>query len=177
LIECHDITCHDILVVNIGTPEVKLTSQILTLIPTLQPAEKCSWLWTGEYVETNSNIQGINQSMDKIVEITVPGILRELANPEMTCVRMRSDINSDKFFALNNLGNTWIIEEAALSLACNTLWRKACKNNITLKSIIHLATPSDPSTFPYSLADGVSYIIFLSTVLIQLSRFNRCCLH
>jgi hypothetical protein len=160
LIEHHGITRYDILVTNIGTPEVKLTGQILTLIPTFQPAEQRSWLWTGEYIKMKSDIQGINQSTDKIVEITVPGILVELVNPEMTCVRMRSDINSDKFFASNNLRNTWIIEEAALSLACNTLWRKACKNNITLKSIIHLATPSDPSTFPYSLADGVSYIIF-----------------
>ncbi|KAG2347092.1 hypothetical protein BDR05DRAFT_945481 [Suillus weaverae] len=159
LIEHHSITHHDILVMNIGTPEVKLTSQILTLIPTFQPAEQHSWLWTGEYIKTKSNIQGINQSMDKIVEITVPRILVELANPETTCIHMHSDINADKFFALNNLGNTWIIKEAALSLACNTLWCKACENNITLKSIIHLATPSDPSTFLYSLADGSTGIV------------------
>lgn len=112
-------------------------------------------VWTGEYVKTKSDIQGINQSTDKIVEITVLVILVELVNPETTCVRMRNDINSDKFFALNNLGNTWIIEESALSLACNTLWRKACEHCITLKPIVHLAAPSDPSTFPYSLADGV----------------------
>ncbi|KAG1763515.1 hypothetical protein EV702DRAFT_1220308 [Suillus placidus] len=159
LIEHHGITRHDILVANIGTPEVKLTGQILTLIPTFQPAEQCSWLWTGEYVKMKSDIQGINQSTDKIVEITVPGILVELANPETTCVRMHSNINSDNFFALNNLGNTWIIEEAALSFACNTLWRKACENNIILKSIIHLATPSDPSTFLYSLADGSTGVV------------------
>ncbi|KAG2338518.1 hypothetical protein BDR05DRAFT_951816, partial [Suillus weaverae] len=159
LIEHHGITRHDILVANIGTPEVKLTGQILTLIPTFQPAEQRSWLWTGEYVKMKSDIQGINQSTDKIVEIMVPGILVELANPETTCVRMRSNINSDNFFALNNLGNTWIIEEAALSFACNTLWRKACENNIILKSIIHLATPSDPSTFLYSLADGSTGVV------------------
>ncbi|KIK31976.1 hypothetical protein CY34DRAFT_19394 [Suillus luteus UH-Slu-Lm8-n1] len=57
LIEHHGITCHDILVANIGTPE-----------------------------ESTSR---------------------------------RSPIF--KAFALNNLGNTWIIEEAALSLACDTI--------------------------------------------------------
>jgi hypothetical protein len=176
LIECHGITHHDILVANIGTPEVKLTSQILTLIPTFQPAEQRSWLWTGEYIKTKSNIQGINQSMDKIVETTMPGILIELTNPETTCVRMRSDINSDKFFALNNLGNTWIIEEAALSLACNTGARPAritshsSPLSILLLLQIHLLSRTHLQMVCLTL-------FFLSTVLIRLSRFNRRCLH
>ena len=49
---------------------------------------------------------------------------------------MRDDINSDKFFALNNLGNTWIIEESAVSLACDTLWRNACEHSISIKNIL-----------------------------------------
>ncbi|KAG1863130.1 hypothetical protein F4604DRAFT_2030060 [Suillus subluteus] len=158
-IEHHSITRHDILASNIRTPDVKLTGQILTLIPTHQPAEQRSWLWTGDYVKTRSEIQGIKQTTEKVVEITVPGLLVELVNPETTCVRMRDDINSDKFFALNNLGNTWIIEELALSLACDTLWRNACEHSISIKNILHIPTPSDPSMFPYALPDGSAGIV------------------
>ncbi|KAG1796728.1 uncharacterized protein HD556DRAFT_1441420 [Suillus plorans] len=158
-IEHHSITCHHILASNVCTPDVKLTGQILTLIPTHQPVEQCSWLWMGDYVKTRSEIQGIKQTTEKVVEITAPGLLVELVNPETTCVRMRNDINSDKFFALNNLGNTWIIEELALSLACDTLWRNACGHSISIKNILHIPTPSDPSMFPYTLPDGSAGII------------------
>ncbi|KAG1749180.1 hypothetical protein EDD22DRAFT_958083 [Suillus occidentalis] len=158
-IEHHSITHHHILASNICTPNVQLTGQILTLIPMHQPLEQCSWLWTRDYVKTCSKIQGIKQTTDKVIEITVPGRLVELINPEMTCIHMCTDINSDKFVALNNLRNMWIIEESALSLACDTLWHTVCKHSITIKNILSVPTPSDPSMFPYALADGSTGIV------------------
>jgi hypothetical protein len=125
-----------------------------------QPVEQHSWLWMGDYVKTCSEIQGIKQTTEKVVEITAPGLLVELVNPETMCVHMRDVINSNKFFALNNLGNMWIIEESALSLACDTLWCNTCEHSISIKNILHISTPSDPSMFPYALPDG-KFQIFL----------------
>ncbi|KAG2127740.1 hypothetical protein BD769DRAFT_1387674 [Suillus cothurnatus] len=96
---------------------------------------------------------------EKVVEITAPGLLVELVNPKTTCVCMHDDINSNKFFTLNNLGNMWIIEESALYLACDTLWCNACEHSISIKNILHISTPSDPSMFPYALPDGSAGII------------------
>ncbi|KAG0692593.1 hypothetical protein DFH29DRAFT_882269 [Suillus ampliporus] len=159
LIEHNGITRHDILIPNVCTPNVKLTGQILALVPTRKPAVEHSWLWTGDYVKTNSEIQGINQMMEKIIEITVPGVLVELVNPDTTCVRLHDDINSDDFIALNNIGNTWVVEESALTLACDVLWTKACEHSISVKSILHVPTLSNPSVFPYALPDGSAGIV------------------
>lgn len=110
-------------------------------------------------MKTNSEIQGTNHHTEKIVEITVPGLLVELVNPDTTCIRFCDDVNSDDFIALNNIGNTWIIAESALTLACDVLWAKACEHSITVKSILHVPPPSDPSIFPYALPDGKSIIL------------------
>jgi hypothetical protein len=160
LIEHHGIMCHDILIPNICTAHVKLTGQILTLLPTRQPAEQHSWLWIGDYIKTSSNIQGISYLTEKVVGILVSGLLVELINLETMCVRLRNDINSNHFHALNNIKNTWVVEESALSFACDALWSKAHKNLILLKTIIQVLSPADPSTFPYALPDG-KYQIFL----------------
>ncbi|KAG2123869.1 hypothetical protein DEU56DRAFT_759898 [Suillus clintonianus] len=41
-----------------------------------------SWLWTGNYVTTNLEIQGTMQTMEKVVKITVLGRLIKLVNPK-----------------------------------------------------------------------------------------------
>ncbi|KAG1785191.1 uncharacterized protein HD556DRAFT_1450943 [Suillus plorans] len=54
----------------------------------------------------------------------------------------------------HSTGNTGIIDESALALACNALWAKACEHSITVKSILHISSgPSDLSVFPYALPD------------------------
>ncbi|KAG1730825.1 uncharacterized protein EDB91DRAFT_1019981, partial [Suillus paluster] len=63
-IEHHSIMHHHILASNVCAPDVKITGQILTLIPTHQPVEQHSWLWMGDY-ETYSEIQGIKQTTER----------------------------------------------------------------------------------------------------------------
>ncbi|KAG2340488.1 hypothetical protein BDR05DRAFT_1002487 [Suillus weaverae] len=95
LIEHHEIMCHNILIPNICTAHIRLTGQILSLLPMHQPAEQCSWLWTGDYIKMNLTIQGISHLTEKVIEILVHGLLVELVNPETTCVYLQDDINSN----------------------------------------------------------------------------------
>ncbi|KAG2053524.1 hypothetical protein BDR06DRAFT_972303 [Suillus hirtellus] len=85
-----------------GNLSIDRSEFIASVLPRL--IVNCSWLWMGDYVKMCSEIQGIKQTTEEVVEITVPGLL---------------------FFTLNNLWNTWIIEELALSLTSDTLWHNA----------------------------------------------------
>jgi hypothetical protein len=159
LIEHHSTTRHKIAIPDLCMPNMKLASQILTLVPTRQPlAEQRQWLWSGNYVKTSSNIMGISKTTEKIIEVTVPGLLMQLVNPDTTCVRFCDNVDSDDFCALNNIGNTWAVGESALTLACDTLWSKACEHDIALKAILQVPSPCTPSDFPYLLPDGLFMI-------------------
>lgn len=159
LIEHHSTTCHEIAIPDLCTPNVKLAGQILTLVPTRQPlAEQRQWLWSGNYVKTSSDIMGISKTTEKIIEVTVPGLLVQLVNPDTTCVCFCDDVDSDDFCALNNIGNTWAIGESALALTCDTLWSKACEHDIALKVILQVPSPCTPSDFPYLLPNGLFMI-------------------
>jgi hypothetical protein len=141
---------------------VKLIGQISTLVLTHQPlAEQHSRLWSGNYVKTSSKIMGILKTTEKIIEITVPGLLMQLVNPDTTCVCFCDDVDSDGFCTLNNIGNTWVVRESALTLACDTLWSKACKHDIALKAILQVPCPCTPSDFPYLLPDGLFMILLV----------------
>ncbi|KAG2123526.1 hypothetical protein BD769DRAFT_1389149 [Suillus cothurnatus] len=122
----HATTYHETAIPDLCTPNVKLIGQISTLVLTHQPlAEQHSRLWSGKYVKTSSKIMGILKTTEKIVEITVPGLLVQLVNPDTTCFCFCDDVDSDDFCTLNNIGNTWVVGESALTLACDTLWSKA----------------------------------------------------
>ncbi|KAG0697507.1 hypothetical protein DFH29DRAFT_1003682 [Suillus ampliporus] len=84
--------------------------------------------------------------MEKIIEITVLGVLVNLSTQIPHVSALHDDINSDDFIALNNIGNTWVVEESALTLACR-------------QSILHVPTLSNPSVFPYALPDGSAGIV------------------
>ncbi|KAG1821706.1 uncharacterized protein BJ212DRAFT_1477557 [Suillus subaureus] len=160
LIKHHATTRHKIAIPDLCTPNVKLVGQILTLVPTCQPLpEQHSWFWSGNYVKTSSEIMGISKTTEKIVEITVPGLLVQLINPDTTCVCFHDDVNSDDFCALNNIGNTWAVGESALTLTCDTLWSKACEHDIALKAILQVPSPCAPSDFSYLLPNGSLAII------------------
>ncbi|KAG1789479.1 hypothetical protein EV424DRAFT_1550168 [Suillus variegatus] len=149
----------NIAVMKMPRSTAKITRQLLTVIPTHpSPDVPQSFLWDGGYMKARSIIQGTNESTAWIVVVTVPGALVEPVNPEPTLIRLRDDVNNDKFCQVNGGQSTWQISREALQAACDLLWAKAVEIKVTLKTIAAV-TPSDVKRFPYQLSDGTPAIL------------------
>ncbi|KIK44260.1 hypothetical protein CY34DRAFT_23175 [Suillus luteus UH-Slu-Lm8-n1] len=114
------------------------------------------FLWNGGYVKSHSTIQGTSDSTERVVVVSVPGSLVEPINPEPTFIRLRDDINSDDFVEIKGGQSTWQVSQGALEAACGLLWEKSLETSVPPKSMVSV-TPSDTKTFPYQLADGMSF--------------------
>ncbi|KAG1817912.1 hypothetical protein EV424DRAFT_1347798 [Suillus variegatus] len=136
----------------------KLTSVLNLPSVTAIIAPQGSFLWDGGYVTARSIIQGTNESTARIVVVTIPGALVEPVNPEPTFIRLRDNVNSDKFCQVNGGQSTWQISREALQAAYDLLWAKAVEIKVTLKTIAAV-TPSDVKRFPYQLSDGTPAIL------------------
>jgi hypothetical protein len=156
---------------------VKITGQLLTVVPTHSvPDVPQSFLWDGGYVTARSIIQGTDESTARIVVVTVPGALVEPVNPEPTFIRLRDDVNSNEFCQVNSGQSTWQISREALQVACDLLWAKAGEIKATLKTIAAV-TPSDAKSFPYQLSDGKFWmrcLLILSNVIHRYSCHSFC---
>ncbi|KAG2116646.1 uncharacterized protein F5147DRAFT_649104 [Suillus discolor] len=137
----------------------KITGQLLSLVATdPSPDSSQSFLWDGGYIKAHSIIQGTLEHTEHVVMVTVPGSLVEPVNPEATFIRLRDDVNTDKFTQVHGSQSTWKISQDIMQAACELLWAKANELKVTLKSIA-VIIPSDPNMFPYRLPDGTPAVI------------------
>ncbi|KAJ7872497.1 hypothetical protein B0H14DRAFT_2721869 [Mycena olivaceomarginata] len=96
---------------------------------------------------------------DKVVLVSVPGVLTELVNPVMVDASIRLGKQASR---INSLCQSWEIDDQQLGLIAELLWGCAVENNITAKSII---TVSASPTFQYVFDDGNPAL--LSTIPTQ----------
>jgi hypothetical protein len=112
-----------------------------------------AWIWNGEYLKVDSVMKGTAGSdkvtTDKVVLVSVPGVLTELVNPAMVDASIR--LGEQMASRINSLGQSWEIDDRQLGLVAELLWGRAMENNITAKSI---TTVSASPTFPYVFDDG-----------------------
>ncbi|KAG0699780.1 hypothetical protein DFH29DRAFT_1001713 [Suillus ampliporus] len=152
-------TSMNIAVMKASRTTVKVTGQLLTLVPMRPSPESPSlFLWNGGYVKARSIIQGMTELMERAVVVSVPGFLVEPVNPKPTLIRLQDDIDSDQFVEIKGGQSTWQVNRDALQAACDLLRAKAVECKVSLKSIANV-TPSDPTMFPYRSYDGTPAII------------------
>lgn len=138
----------------------KITRQLLIIITTNHSSDSSPtslhFLWNGGYVKSHSTIQGTLDSTECVVVVSIPGSLVEPINPKPTFIRLHDDINSDNFVEIKGRQSTWQVSQGALEDACGLLWEKSLETSMPPKSMVSV-TPSDTKTFPYQLADGMSF--------------------
>ncbi|KAG1772528.1 hypothetical protein EV702DRAFT_1048648 [Suillus placidus] len=135
----------NIAIMKASQSTVKVTGQLLTIIPTRpSPESPTSFLWNGGYVKARSIIQGTEESTDRVVVVSVPGSLVKPVNPEPTFIRFWDDMYPDHFLEIKGRQSTWQVHQDALQAACNILWVKAVETKVPLKSIAQVS-PSDVS--------------------------------
>jgi hypothetical protein len=175
LISSNNISCSsiNIMVMKAARTTVKITGQLLTIIPTRPPSDSpltlTQFLWTGGYVKSRSVIPGTSDSTDRVVIITVPSSLVEPINPKPTFIQLCEDINTDDFAEIKGGQSTWQIAQDALQAACDLLWEKSLKTKVNLKSLTSV-TPSDVNTFPYRLLNSMFCIPTYSFFINDLSQ-------
>ncbi|KAJ7817541.1 hypothetical protein B0H14DRAFT_3741875 [Mycena olivaceomarginata] len=112
-----------------------------------------AWIWNSEYLKVDSVMKGTLGSdkvtTDKVVLVSVPGVLTELVNPVMVDASIR--LGEQMAFHINSLGQSWEIDDRQLGLVAELLWGSAMDNNIAAKSITAVSTSP---TFPYVFDDG-----------------------
>jgi hypothetical protein len=177
LISSNNVSCAsiNIMVMKAACKTVKITGQLLTIIPTHLPSDSpltlTQFLWTGGYVKSRSVIPGTSDSTDCVVILTIPSLLVEPINSEPTFIQLREDINSDDFAEIKGGQSTWQIAQDALQAACDLLWEKSLETKVNLKSLTSV-TPSDVNTFPYRLLNGMFCIHSYSFLLMIFHRHH-----
>ncbi|KAG2740439.1 hypothetical protein P692DRAFT_20753309 [Suillus brevipes Sb2] len=157
----------------------KITGQLLTIVAANHSSDSSlsslQFLWNGGYVKSHSLIQGTSDSTERAVVVSVPGSLVEPINPEPTFIRLRDDINTDDFVEIKGGQSTWQVSQGALEAACGLLWEKSLETSVPPKSLVSV-TPSDIKTFPYQLADGMSFFLMAGAQLTicRYSGYSLC---
>ncbi|KAJ7443372.1 hypothetical protein FB451DRAFT_1149702 [Mycena latifolia] len=133
-----------------------------------------AWIWNGDYVKTDSAVQGTSEKTEKVVIVSVPGCLTELVNPVGVDASIRLGDQAAK--RINSTGQSWEVDDKQLGLVCELLWGRAVENNI-VPSAVHALKVSQK--FPYCFADG-NPALLCHTSSQQLAqeraeRSERCC--
>ncbi|KAJ6584060.1 hypothetical protein DFH09DRAFT_1028949 [Mycena vulgaris] len=137
-----------------------------------------AWIWNGEYLKVDAVMRGTSGAdkvaTDKVVLVSVPGVLTELVNPTMVDAEIRLGELASR---INSLGQSWEIDDKQLGLVADLLWGQAVENNVSAASITPVSRISE--TFPYVFDDGNAAL--LSSIPTQQlthehgERLNRVC--
>lgn len=63
---------------------VKLSGDIMTLVPSQLSGHESTWVWNGSFVAMTLNGPDSGDPNTRIASITVPGYLTDIVNPEIT---------------------------------------------------------------------------------------------
>ncbi|KAG2105516.1 uncharacterized protein F5147DRAFT_775291 [Suillus discolor] len=176
LITLLNISCAsmNIAVMKASQSTIKVTGQLLTIIPTCpSPESPTSFLWNGGYMKAHSIIPGTEESTEHVVVVSVPGSLVEPVNPKPMFIQFRDDINPDQFQEIKGGQSTWQVHQDALQAACDILWAKAVETKVPLKSIVQVS-PSDTDMFPYRSNDGTLAIISIEAGHLLSASKGKC---
>ncbi|KAF8176875.1 hypothetical protein K438DRAFT_1978916 [Mycena galopus ATCC 62051] len=119
-----------------------------------------AWMWNGEYLKVDSVIRGTTGgdaadkvATDKVVLVSVPGVLTELVNPSMVDASIQ--LGEETARRINSLGQSWEIDDCQLGLVTEVLWGRAIENKVVPATIVNVKSSS---TFPY-VFDGTPALL------------------
>ncbi|KAG1741482.1 uncharacterized protein EDB91DRAFT_1248037 [Suillus paluster] len=134
---------------------VKVTGEILTLVPSRTSEPDVLWVWTGSYLKTTSIVPGMSMCTLKVVTISIPGHLLELVNPRV--MDAQDHLSPEQMHEVNSKGVTWAVANEALQAAVGLLWMKVVELKMPINSITSLA--SENSGFPYKTHIGSDALV------------------
>ncbi|KAJ7861954.1 hypothetical protein B0H13DRAFT_1900306 [Mycena leptocephala] len=119
-----------------------------------------AWIWNGEYLKVDSVMRGTSGidkvATDKVVLVTVSGVLTELVNPVMVDASIRLGETTSR--RINSLGQSWEIDDRQLGLVAELLWGRAVESSIGAASF---PAVKFSETFPYVFGDGNAALLSL----------------
>ncbi|KAJ7894401.1 hypothetical protein B0H14DRAFT_3651946 [Mycena olivaceomarginata] len=85
---------------------------------TLEEKSPWSWIWNGRFLKVDSLIAGTKQTTEKVVVMSVPGILTELVNHCLVDVvpRLRECV-----YEINSEGRSWELDDGPMGAVCELL--------------------------------------------------------
>ncbi|KAF8215121.1 hypothetical protein K438DRAFT_1926718 [Mycena galopus ATCC 62051] len=120
-----------------------------------------AWMWNGKYLKVDSVMRGTTGgdaadkvATDKVVLVSVPGVLTELVNPSMVDASIR--LGEETARRINSLGQSWEIDDRQLGLVTEVLWGRATENKVAPATIVNVKSSS---TFPYVFDDGTPALL------------------
>ncbi|KAJ6582641.1 hypothetical protein DFH09DRAFT_1076515 [Mycena vulgaris] len=134
-----------------------------------------AWIWNGEYLKVDAVMRGTSGAdkvaTDKVVLVSVPGVLTELVNPTMVDAENRLGQLASR---INSLGQSWEIDDKQLGLVADLLWGQAVENNVSAASITPVSKTSE--AFPYVFDDGTHLFAASSEVFLIIPPGNAALL-
>ncbi|KAJ7031846.1 hypothetical protein C8F04DRAFT_1360484 [Mycena alexandri] len=119
-------------------PDQPPTNATICSVDWLESDNDSEWGWIWNGVAT-----------DKVVLVSVPGLMTELVNPTTVDASIR--LGEQTASRINSLGKSWEIDDKQMGIVCELLWGRAVENKITPSSIAGVKTSN---VFPYVFNDG-----------------------
>jgi hypothetical protein len=112
-----------------------------------------SWIWNGRFLKVDSAIAGTKQTTEKVVIVSIPGILTELVNHRPVDAVPRL---GERAYEINSEGRSWELDDGPMGAVCELLWDVVVEQKIPLTSI---ASVKKSSEFPYAFDKGSSFML------------------
>ncbi|KAF7355837.1 hypothetical protein MVEN_00912000 [Mycena venus] len=112
-----------------------------------------SWIFNGRFLKVDSAIAGTKQTTEKVVIVSIPGVLTELVNHRPVDAVPRL---GECAYAINSEGRSWELDNGPMGAVCELLWDVVVKEKITLTSITSVKKTAD---FPYAFDNGKPALI------------------
>ncbi|KAF7372252.1 hypothetical protein MVEN_00084700 [Mycena venus] len=113
----------------------------------------CSWIFNGRFLKVDSVISGTNQTTEKVVIVSIPGVLTELVNHRPVDAVPRL---GERAYEINSEGRSWELDDGPMGAVCELLWDVVIKEKIALTSIASVKKTAD---FPYAFDNGKPALI------------------
>jgi hypothetical protein len=119
---------------------------------TLEEKSPWSWIWNGRFLKVDSLIAGTKQTTEKVVIVSVPGVLTELVNHRPVDAVPRL---GERAYEINSEGRSWELDDGPMGAVCELLWDAVVVQKIPLTS---LASVKKSSEFPYAFDNGLLFL-------------------
>ncbi|KAF8835724.1 hypothetical protein BDN67DRAFT_1015279 [Paxillus ammoniavirescens] len=134
-----------------NSSKIKISGNVLLLVPSKSSELEFSWIWTGAYLKTASTVPGLEVTTQKVVEVSTTGSLMELINPDM--VSASTHLGDEKRKEINKHDLTWSLSHKPLQAAVNQIWTWILERKIPVSDVA-LVRLNVSEELPYRLKDG-----------------------
>ena len=131
--------------------KIKISGNILLLVPSESSELEFSWIWTGAYLKVASSVPGLDMTTQKVVDLSTIGSLIELINPDV--VTASTYLGKERTKEINAHDLTWSLSHEALQAAVDQIWTRILDKKIPVSDVA-LVRLKASQEFPYRLKDG-----------------------